>query len=489
MKNSTNQPYKPFYLTPGFAAIMVLFVAIVIVTVDHSNKDVASGQTKTTSTYDSVSGTPYPSGNSSTPTPIPVIDDTDDPGIVDDSDTPVTPSTDTDTTTPTTDTTPATNPPSTGTSSVSDGNNTGTTNGTTATTTPVDETVPFTENVENGVLTITSNNVSPTTVMGVQTGGIPVVNDPISYTVATVAVGLLAALAGSIANAMASSSSIAQAIINLWNSFLTWLGFNRRKREHRWGVVIEHETGLPLANTLISLERIVKDNNGRVSKIEHIANTKTDDAGAYGFIVEPGLYQLNIKKPGFHIVGDELNTSSVEVTITSEYYSLVVPDIRMSAGPLTVEKRVHSIRLWNVIGATLQILTPLFLIAGTVLTILTYEPSTRFTIISILYVVFWIYWIWNAILAQRRSPWGLVADTNTSGAIPLAIIRVMDENQNRLIRTAVTNRTGQYGLLLNQANYSVTAYKPGYQPSSPINVEVKDRLSVINQKINLTPYS
>ena len=478
---------KPFFMTPGFASLLVVIIAAVIILNDRNGNAVVPSQAKVTGNTSSVTD-PVPvddGGGGTTPTPTPIPTPTP---------TPVTDTTKTDdnTSTPTDDTGGNTSIP-TGDTDTTSSSTTGTTtdsgtipDGTSATGTTTDAD----GNVINPTLTTatqeTAESPNEAKIFG---ASVTLADNPIAYTVATAASAIFAALAGSIANAAASSSSLAQAIVNLWNSFLTWLGFTRRRKEHRWGTVIEDETRLPLANTLLSLERIVKDNNGRVSKIESIANTRTDDAGAFGFIVEPGQYQLNIKKPGYHIVGDDLKTSSLDLNVTSENFSMIIPEIRMSAGTEVIDRRVSKVKAWNTVSTVLRILTPVFLTIGSIFMILNFENSTRYKILMLVYIVFWVYWLLGEVMAQRRSPWGSVTDTRSNGPIPLALVRVMDKDQSRLLRTTVSNRDGKYNLLLNQADYSVIAYKPGYEPSKPINVDVKDRLTAFNQKITLTPNS
>jgi len=318
--------------------------------------------------------------------------------------------------------------------------------------------------------------------------GISKEETPIAMSTIAVATGGASAIMAPISNMVATSSSLPQTLLTFWNNFLAFLGIGQRHKRGRWGRVVEQGTELPLGSTKIHLLEIIKSQSGQSISGRIIATTVSDQQGNFGFVAEPGLYQLHIDKPGYKIVKEENSYSQDQIfEIKSYRQGLVIPLIVMAMTSQEVTRKFNKILLWSKIEKVLKYITPIFLLFGTIVTInaMLQHYSGKQWILSLAYIVFWIYWFVTEFVVRRRSPWGSVTDVQNKNPLSLALVRVMDPTQKKLIRTAVTNNKGKYSVLVNKAQYSVITYKSGYQPSRPMKINTKDKLAVINQKIKL----
>ena len=67
-----------------------------------------------------------------------------------------------------------------------------------------------------------------------------------------------------------------------------------------------------------------------------------------------------------------------------------------------------------------------------------------------------------AAIRRRRKPWGNVYDSLTGQPVDLAIVRVFNETNDRLVATKVTDENGRFNFLLNKGKYYVKVVKSGF---------------------------
>ena len=98
-------------------------------------------------------------------------------------------------------------------------------------------------------------------------------------------------------------------------------------------------------------------------------------------------------------------------------------------------------------------------------------------------------------LLRRRKykTWGRVFDAFTNEPIDLASIRLSDAKTDRVVRSAVTNKRGEYLLLVNPGQYVIEAIKNGYRFPSVLadggkkQVDVKTEHDVVDRQLPLDP--
>jgi 5-hydroxyisourate hydrolase-like protein (transthyretin family) len=67
-----------------------------------------------------------------------------------------------------------------------------------------------------------------------------------------------------------------------------------------------------------------------------------------------------------------------------------------------------------------------------------------------------------AAVRRRRKPWGIVYDSITGKPVDLAVVRVFNESNDKLVATKVTDQNGRFNFLLARGKYYVTVTKAGY---------------------------
>ena len=103
----------------------------------------------------------------------------------------------------------------------------------------------------------------------------------------------------------------------------------------------------------------------------------------------------------------------------------------------------------------------------------------------ILAIIYPILWYINLKVLRKSSPIGNVVDKANYQGIPLALIRIMDKDGKRLIKTAITNEHGKFKALVDQGQYQIKVVKDGYTQHTPINLDAREKLSAIGKKIEI----
>ncbi len=81
------------------------------------------------------------------------------------------------------------------------------------------------------------------------------------------------------------------------------------------------------------------------------------------------------------------------------------------------------------------------------------------------------------------SPWGETIDRSSKEPIDLALVRILDDKGNRVLRTSVTDAMGKYTALLQRSKYQVRASKYGYKLHNPIKVNIKETKGVLSETL------
>jgi hypothetical protein len=73
-------------------------------------------------------------------------------------------------------------------------------------------------------------------------------------------------------------------------------------------------------------------------------------------------------------------------------------------------------------------------------------------------------------LRRRRKPWGTVFNSQNGQPIPYALVKIFDQEYNRLLETATTDNEGRFGFLVRTGHYFVTVQKAGYSFPSQLKI-------------------
>jgi hypothetical protein len=71
-------------------------------------------------------------------------------------------------------------------------------------------------------------------------------------------------------------------------------------------------------------------------------------------------------------------------------------------------------------------------------------------------------------LIKKREPWGIIYDSSSKAPVELAIVRIFDVKNKKLLETRVTGKDGKFGFLVPPGAYKITITKYGYHFASEV---------------------
>ena len=131
--------------------------------------------------------------------------------------------------------------------------------------------------------------------------------------------------------------------------------------------------------------------------------------------------------------------------------------------------------LWlNVTGGISHIALPVMIVglfASLAITLV--NLTTLNVIVFALYVLFTIFQLIFQPVTPR--PWGRVFDTGTMQPSPLVQVSIVDTENNRVIKSRLTDYQGRYHFLPPEGKYRLEVKKPGYKyPSESRGLKSKE---------------
>jgi 5-hydroxyisourate hydrolase-like protein (transthyretin family) len=297
----------------------------------------------------------------------------------------------------------------------------------------------------------------------------------------TVATSTAVATVGAIALASLGSSATNLIFSGWWNIFGSLgTGFARRKKR-KSGRVIEEGTGMPIVGAIVELVVVKMTVDGKIAGQKTVAQTKTDNYGEYIFSAAPGLYKLEVHKSPYFI-SDNASASREEyepnqiLKIKSYEEGLVAPTIILALSQGEMAKKTHSLNLLKFFERALSILSYALMLFGTI--VATNNAARHYNtinlIIVLIYIVLWGFILYNSRRRKVNSPWGEVYDGQNRQPLPLTLVRVMDRDSKKLIRTAVTDKDGKFSATVSKSNYHLIASKPGYVMKDDVSIDTKN---------------
>lgn len=344
---------------------------------------------------------------------------------------------------------------------------------TTPTETPIIQTVADTaKTTTTTVSNVISNALEKTT-------GIPKEQAPVALSTASAVSAVATAPLVPIASA-STVLSIPELLHSIWYSFLSFLGLTRRKKKN-FGKVVESGSNIPLSQAKVVLKKIVSPDSEKI-----VATTFTDKDGIFGLIAEPGEYQIEVTKDNYSVVqpSGDFYAPGQKIVVSSYSEGMAVPLVAMSMSERNVKKQFGKLRRVDILGKILVVISFGLLAFGSVVAIqgLLSGLNTRSVIIAAVYLVLWII---NLTVLTKRSPWGEVVDKLSNSPIPLTLIRITDK-EGHLIKTAISNQIGKFSALLGQGDYHLLASKTGYSQEKPLDLSVKQKITTLTQKVELS---
>ena len=169
-----------------------------------------------------------------------------------------------------------------------------------------------------------------------------------------------------------------------------------------------------------------------------------------------------------------------------------------------IKKVIDNPQLEKIVEKT----SPLVLPAVTTLSLVgavstaTTAGLSLFRFLSLFYLLFTQPFV--LIFSKKRRGWGIVYNSLTKQPVDLAVVRLFEAKENRLVSTKITDKEGRYIFIVNPGIYKITVDKPEYRFPTVVlkdyeedlkyldlyhgeEIEVKEKKTIINANIPLDP--
>ncbi|MEX1027317.1 MAG: fibronectin type III domain-containing protein [Candidatus Paceibacterota bacterium] len=305
-----------------------------------------------------------------------------------------------------------------------------------------------------------------------------------SVTTKTVATaGVLAGGAATLSTLFLSPLTVGEIVfipLRLWALLLTLLGI---KRKHRpWGTVYDSVTKQPLDPAYVVLEN---------EQGEELQTSITDLDGRYGFSAPPGRYRIKANKTNYTFPSQKMAGKHSDELYADLYFGEIIETTRDGEAitrniPLDPEKfdwnefakRDQKImRFYSKFDTLKAKLTNLFFNLGLVIALLALwvAPQPYNIIIFVLYVAL----ILMRILGFKPKTLGRLIEKETGTPIPFAIIRVFQATTGHEYITRVTDKRGNFYILVPNGSYYLTVDRKN-PDESYTTIKTTDVFSVTN---------
>ena len=224
-----------------------------------------------------------------------------------------------------------------------------------------------------------------------------------------------------------------------------------RKKRSSLGQVVDSESGRPVAGAVV---RILDSVSAKVLETQ-----VTDIHGNFGFLVNPGTYQIEVSKTNYQFPSKltVLDYHGGSITVATE------TPLKMTI-PIDPELQTLSNRMNSLLSVShiISLLRLPILSVGTVFTIIFMlgQPNLVNGTALAFYALAWIYEILQSILTARSI--GNVADVKTQAGLGLAIVRLAKAD-GKLVASKVSNQNGHFLVQAAPGEYKVTVTRRGYQ--------------------------
>ena len=259
--------------------------------------------------------------------------------------------------------------------------------------------------------------------------------------------------------------------------------FGRRKRK-KWGVIYNSLTKMPID---LAVVRLVEAQTGRV-----VRTRITDKEGRYFFMAKPGIYKIEVKKPGFIFPTVHLRDAKEDFQYLDVYHGEII-QVREASRQI-----VANIPLDPIAAAE----KPKGLVIRSYLRKAQKHIATASVFLALaLLIVNPTWWMLGYLIAQlallglfwrlarpaKPKGWGIVYDKETKKPLVNAIVRIFDAQYNKLLETQVTDPAGKYSFLVGNNKYFATYDKPGYvtKKLSPIDYTKMKEKSMVAYDVGL----
>ncbi len=245
-----------------------------------------------------------------------------------------------------------------------------------------------------------------------------------------------------------------------------------KKRRRGWGQVYNALSKMPID---LATVRLLDPATKRV-----VQTRVTDRLGRYAFFARPGTYQIEVIKnnhtfpsillSGFDEDGRRADIYHGEPLRVTEQEAVITANIPLD--PMGETKKPRRLSVQRFLRTTQIILAW----SGLTLTGISYIISPTWYVLGLfgLHALLLLVFKRLALPAAVKS-WGVVYDATSKTPVQRAVVRLFNQQFNKLVETQITDNRGRYYFLAADARYFVTFEHPSYQLAQSNNVDISGK--------------
>ena len=275
--------------------------------------------------------------------------------------------------------------------------------------------------------------------------------------IVTKAVSATGVVATAVAVAVASSFSLPAMLLIPFRLFgLMMVAFGIRKKSKYWGVVYDSVTKQSIDPAYVTLQTL---------EGKDISSVTTDIEGRYGFLVEPDIYKIMVRKtnysfPSRNLFGkanDEIYSDlyfgeGMEVKTLGESVNKNIPmdPVKFDWNEFA-KKDKGLVRFYSKLDLLARRISNIFFVAGFAVAAgsLYFDYNIYNVIILGIYALLTILMM----LGFRPRSYGSLIDQKTGNPLSFAIVHVVESSLNKEISRKVADKYGRYYALVPKGQY------------------------------------
>lgn len=233
---------------------------------------------------------------------------------------------------------------------------------------------------------------------------------------------------------------------NILTLMFPWL--LKRRKGSTWGIVTDKKTKKAIPFATVS---IYNSNN------KFIKSEVTGFDGKYGFIVDRGVYTLEVKHSDYQNEKAEIEIEKKE-DIAAKNFELTRLNVpRSKYSKFFADLRV---RIQN----NLLLINRFIVLIGFSFSLIAFI-QTKSVISGVILVFYGIQFAWFVYSGINNRKWGYVYDSKTNARIKGASVRIYSIIEKRQLEVELTDGKGRFGFKIAPGKYYITVDAKGYKVS------------------------
>ncbi len=265
----------------------------------------------------------------------------------------------------------------------------------------------------------------------------------------------------------------------------------RRRKYRKWGVVYDALKKLPVDLAVVRLYQQYLNPGEKMKRWRLIGTQVTDKQGRYLFLAKPGIYHIQAAKPGFRFPSNFLQNVKEDRGFADIYHgeTFEVGEEKVLTHniPLDSEAKSMAVRQfsWQELFKGFQNGVSF---GGIALMGVSYTISPRLQNLLLLLGNLGLFLIFSRFARRRAGKnWGHISDSSSGKLLSGTIVRLFDQQFNKLVATTNTDAKGRYSFLAGSNSYYMIFDAVGYETyQTPVFDLGKTSEKIVAKDIKLT---